>query len=156
MNNTGLHSSFFGGLYFLRPALGSLRCKILSLLYPDWLGELLSFLSVDNIPFSLTSVVYKSTLVPVACSGTFPTYMAVFHAATGVIQLRCIPSYNTDVRVYHYLYFIFRFIHSSAVSRNKSDLCYVQSIFLAMLNKSFISPTNAQLICFKILKFVLK
>ena len=109
---------------------------------------------MDNIPFSLTSVVDKSTLVPNTCSGTFHSYIAVFRAAAGIIQLRCIPSYNTSV--YHYLYFILVLIHTNAVSWNKSDLCNVQIIFLAMLNQSFISPTNAQLICFKMLKSTLK
>jgi hypothetical protein len=141
-------------LIFLRLALGSVRSKNLSLLYPDWLGELLSFLSVDTIPFSVTSVVDKSTLVPDTCSGTFRSYMNVFRAAASIIQLRCSPSYNTSV--YHYLYFIFILIHTSAISCNKSDLCNVQIHFLAILNQSCVSSTNAQLICFKILKSILK
>jgi len=103
MNNTRLHNSFFLFIIF-RPALGFLRCKNLSLLHPDWLEEILSFLSVDNIPFSL-SVVDKSTLVPIACSGTFRSYLAVFRAATGIIEFRCIPPYNTGI--YHFLHFIF-------------------------------------------------
>ena len=84
------------------------------------------FLSVDNIHFYL-SAVDKSTLVPVAYSGTFRSYVAVFRAATGLVQLRCIPSYNTGI--YHYLYFIFILIHARAVRWNKFYLCNVQKLF---------------------------